>query len=133
MTSMVAPKVLTDRAWREQLSDRVIERVAPHANGNVYISTPRSPKLGMVVQDTDDGKGVKVIDLDNDGTAFKAGIKEDDIITQVDDKVVNSADEISRLMKEKREQPSVRLQVARNGKTQNIEVRIPKKIKTVDL
>jgi serine protease Do len=32
--------------------------------------------MGMVVQDTDDGKGVKVVDVDDEGTAFKAGIKE---------------------------------------------------------
>lgn len=132
MTTMVAPRVLTEQAWRERINDRVIDRV-PNAPGNIYLAGPRSPKLGMVVQDTDEGKGVKVIDVDNDGTAYKAGIKENDIITQVDDKAVNSADEISRLMKEKKDQASVRLQVTRNGKTQNIEVRIPKKIKTVDL
>jgi serine protease Do len=55
------------------------------------------------------------------------------VILQVDDKAVNSTDEISRLIKEKREQNSVRMLVSRNGKTQTIEVRIPKKIKTVDL
>lgn len=134
MTTMVAPRVLTDQAWRERLNEqRVYERTTPHGQGNVFVSTPRSPKLGMVVQDTDEGKGVKVVDVDDDGTAYKAGIKEDDIITHVDDKAVNGADEISRMMREKREQASVRMQVERNGKRQNIEVRIPKKIKTVDL
>lgn len=133
MNTMVAPRVLTDRAFREQLGDRVMERVSPNGQGNFYISSPRNPKLGMVVQDTDDGQGVKVIDVDDEGTASKGGIKEDDIITQVDDKAVNSADEISRLMREKKDQASVRLQVNRGGKMQNIEVRIPKKIKTVDL
>lgn len=134
MTTMVAPRVLTDQAWRERLNDRVFERTRPNGQGgNVFLANPRGPKLGMVVQDTDEGKGVKVIEVDDEGTAHKAGIKEDDIITHVDDKAVNSADEISKLMKEKKDQNSVRLQVARKGKTQNIEVRIPKKIKTVDL
>ena len=87
----------------------------------------------MAVQDTDDGKGVKVLDVDDDGTAFKAGIKEEDIITHIDDKAVNSADEVSKMMKEKKDQPTVRFQVNRAGKTQNLEVKIPRKLKTVDL
>jgi serine protease Do len=87
----------------------------------------------MAVQDTDDGKGVKVLDVDEDGTASKAGIKEGDIVLQIDDKAVNSADEISKLMKEKKDQPSVKFQVNRGGKTQTIEVKIPRKLKTVDL
>jgi hypothetical protein len=51
----------------------------------------------------------------------------------VDDKAVNSADEISKLMKEKKDQISVKMQINRAGKMQNLEVRIPRKIKTVDL
>ena len=92
-----------------------------------------SPKLGLSVQDTDDGKGVKVIDVDNESNAAKAGIKEDDIITQVDDKAVNGADEIAKLLREKKENPTVRFQISRGGKTQTIEVKMPRKIKTADL
>lgn len=134
MATMVAPRVLTDQVWRERLNEQAPERgMSPGQGGNFFVTAPRSPKLGMAVQDTDDGKGVKVIDVDDEGTAYKAGIKEDDIITHVDDKVVNGADEIARMMKEKKDQASVRLQVERNGKRQTIDVRIPKKIKTVDL
>ncbi len=92
-----------------------------------------SPKLGLSVQDTDDGKGVKVIDVDEEGNAAKAGIKEDDVITHLDDKAVNSVDEISRMLKEKKDNPTVRFQLKRNGKSQNIEVKMPRKIKTTDL
>jgi serine protease Do len=134
VTTMTAPRVLTDQVWRDRVNERTIyEGSKPNTQGDFFPFSPRSPKLGMVVSDTDDGKGVKVIDLDNDGTAFKAGVKEDDIITHVDDQAVNSADEISKLMKTKKDQNNVRLQVARKGKPQTIEVRIPKKIKTVDL
>ena len=87
----------------------------------------------MSVQDTDDGKGVKVLDVHDEGTAAKAGIKEGDIITQIDDKQVNGADEISKLMKEKKDQPVVKFQVNRGGKQQTIEVKIPRKLKTVDM
>jgi serine protease Do len=92
-----------------------------------------SPKLGLSVQDTDDGKGVKVIDVDEESNAAKAGIKEDDIITQVDDKIINGVDEIAKLLREKKDNPTVRLQLTRNGKSQTIEVKMPRKIKTADL
>lgn len=92
-----------------------------------------SPKLGLSVQDTDDGKGVKVIDVDEDSNAAKAGVKEDDIITHLDDKAISSVDEISRMLKDKKDNPTVRLQIKRNGKSQNIEVKMPRKIKTTDL
>ncbi|HET7899293.1 MAG TPA: PDZ domain-containing protein, partial [Flavisolibacter sp.] len=130
ITTMVAPRVLTDQMWRD--NERSFNRAMPPMPGMVY--TPnRGPKLGLQVQDTEDGKGVKVVDVDDEGSAFKAGLKEDDIITMVDDKAVNSADEIAKLIREKKDQPSVKLQVKRNGKMQTIDVRIPKKIKTVDL
>jgi serine protease Do len=91
------------------------------------------PKLGLSVQDTDDGKGVKVIEVDSESNAAKAGVKEDDIITHVNDKEVNSADEVAKLVKENKDKGSLRLQVKRGGKSQNIEVKMPKKLKTADL
>ncbi len=127
VNTLTAPRVFADQMVRGR-----IDRAMAGVPGNVYTTAPRSPRLGMVVQDTDDGKGVKVTDVD-EGTAEKAGIKEGDVILQVDDKAVNSTDEISKLIKEKKDQNSVRMQVLRDGKTQTIEVRIPKKIKTVDL
>lgn len=114
---------------------------APHAQTLPRIATPRmnwswsggGPKLGVSVQDTEDGKGVNVIGVDEDGNAAKAGIKEDDIITEVDGKAVNSADEIAKLMKESKDKVSVKVKLLRKGKTENVEVKIPRKLKTADL
>jgi len=92
-----------------------------------------SPKLGISVQDTDDGKGVKVIEVDDESNADKDGIEEEDVITKVDDKAVNSVDEIARLLREKKDNPTVSLQLTRKGKSQTIEVKMPRKIKTADL
>jgi serine protease Do len=91
------------------------------------------PRLGLSVQDTDDGKGVKVIDVDDESNAGKAGIKEDDIITEVEGKAVNSADEVAKIIKESKDKSSVMIKLTRGGKTQNIEVKIPRKLKTADL
>ena len=91
------------------------------------------PKLGLSVQDTDDGKGVKVIEVDDESIAKKAGIKEEDIITEVEGKAVNSADEVAKIIKESKDKNSVMVKLTRSGKTQNIEVKIPRKLKTADL
>ncbi|HMK25023.1 MAG TPA: PDZ domain-containing protein [Chitinophagaceae bacterium] len=92
-----------------------------------------SPKLGLSVQDTDDGKGVKVIEVDDESNAAKAGIKEDDIVTEVDGKAVNTTDEIAKVIRESKDKISVMIKLQRGGKTQNIEVKMPRKIKTADL
>lgn len=105
----------------------------PRTPGQSWAWSGGGPKLGISVQDTDDGKGVKVIEVDDESNAAKAGIKEGDIISHVDDKAVNNVDEISKLLREKKESASVRLQVDRDGKRQNIEVKMPRKIKTADL
>src|SRR5215213_9848872 len=43
------------------------------------------PRLGLSIQDTDDGVGVKVLDVDEDSNAAKAGLKKDDVIVGIDD------------------------------------------------
>jgi serine protease Do len=91
------------------------------------------PRLGLSVQDTDNGKGVKVIDVDDEGNAKKAGIKEDDVITEIDGKAVNSADEVAKIVRDSRDKNSLMFKINRGGKTQNIEVKIPRKLKTADL
>jgi serine protease Do len=98
-----------------------------------YNYSSGAPKLGLSVQDTDDGKGVKVIEVDDESNAKKAGIKEDDIITEVEGKAVNSADEVAKIIKESKDKTSVMVKLTRSGKTQNIEVKIPRKLKTADL
>ena len=92
-----------------------------------------APKLGLSVQDTDDGKGVKIIEVDSDSNAEKAGLKTGDIISHIDDKEVNTVDEVSKLIREKKDNLTVRFQLTRNGKKQNIEVKMPRKIRTADL
>jgi len=105
-------------------------KIAP---GQYYSFSDNRPKLGLSVQDTEDGKGVKVIDVDDEGNGQKAGVKENDIITAINDKEVNSADEVARIIRESRDKPSVMLKIKRAGKMQNIEVRMPRKLKTADL
>jgi serine protease Do len=91
------------------------------------------PKLGLSVQDTDDGKGVKVLQVAEESNAAKAGVKKDDIITRINDEEINSTDEVKEAMREARDESSIKLEILRDGKPQTIDVRIPRKLKTADL
>ena len=107
---------------------------SPDVPGAPFISGfGGAPKLGLSVQDTEDGKGVKVLDVDEDSNAAKAGIKENDVITHINDEAVNNADEIARKVRAARDKGSLQFKVLRNGKAQNIEVKTPRKLKTADL
>jgi serine protease Do len=91
------------------------------------------PRIGLRMQDTDDSKGVKVLDVDDDTPADKAGLKENDLVTAVNGKAVNSVDDLRASLKEIKDGDAVKITYSRAGKSQNAEIKIPKKLKEADL
>lgn len=100
-------------------------------NGNVYFGGGR--RLGLSIQDTEDGVGVKVLEVDDESVADQSGLKKDDIIISVDDKEVKGTEDVTRAIRENREKHNFVFKVKRDGKTQNLEVKFPKRLKTTDL
>ncbi len=98
-----------------------------------YSWSSDKPRLGIKAQDTEDGKGVKVLDVDDESPADKAGIKNGDIITQFDGKPVNSAETLAKIAREDKDKSTYKINLSRDGKAQEVEVKIPKKLKTADL
>jgi serine protease Do len=90
-------------------------------------------KFGIRAQDAEDGKGVKVLEVDDESTAAKAGIKEGDIITRFDGKDINSVTELTDAARSAKEKISVRATIVRAGKPQEVEVKVPKRLRTADL
>lgn len=92
------------------------------------------PRLGISAQDTEDGNGVKVLEIDDeDSPAAKAGLKEEDIITQVNGKAINSTDDLRQSIKDIKKGDVVKITYKRNNQTQTVDVKIPKELKTIDL
>lgn len=91
------------------------------------------PRLGIRAQDTEEGKGVKVLDVMEGSLAESSGVKEGDLILEFDGKKVNSADELSEVASDAREKTVVPVLIQRNGKSQTIEIKTPKKLKTTNL
>lgn len=91
------------------------------------------PQLGVRIQDTDDSSGVKVLDVYDGSLAATAGIKESDIIVNIDGKRVKDTDEARDALQAARERSSYPIVLNRGGQVMNIEIRIPKKLKKTDL
>lgn len=108
--------------------------LVPRINGNGYsFRWNNKPRLGLQVQETEDSKGVKVLDVDDDEPAGKAGIQEDDIITSVNGKTITSLDVLKDVMKDVKDGDTLKFDILRDGKAQTINVKFPKELKTTDL
>jgi serine protease Do len=91
----------------------------------------KKPKLGISIEDLETGEGVKIKSVTTASPAEKAGLKVNDIITKMDDKVVK---EVADLKWEYlKEGQNLKFTILRNGEQKSIEVKIPKKLKTADL
>ncbi len=94
---------------------------------------PRHQKLGLKIQDTEDGAGVKVLDVDKDSPADKAGLKKDDVVTEVGGKKVSNTDEARDQLQENSDRSAYNIKAKRNGSEMSFDIKIPKKLKTANL
>lgn len=99
-------------------------------NVNVY---RRTQKLGLKIQDLEEGSGVKVLEVEEGSAAEKAGIKKDDIITEVGGEKVANTDEARVQLHANSEKSLYPITVKRNNTDMKFEVKIPKKLKTTNL
>ena len=102
----------------------------PEMDGLLH-SVNKKPKLGISIEDMESGNGVKINRVSPSSPAEKGGLKPNDIITQFDNHKVT---DVSDLKWEYLQEGQVlKFEILRNGEKKNIEVKIPKKLKTADL
>lgn len=94
---------------------------------------PRQPKLGIKAQDAEDGKGVNVLEVEDSSAAWKAGLKKGDIILQFDGSEVNSTNELVEQFQDARRKSTIKVKIQRGGTTQDLDIKIPRKLKTAEL
>ena len=103
-------------------------------NSFSFAQDDNKPHLGLRVQDVETGSGVKVLDLnDDDAPAAKAGLKQDDIITQINGKNVQSVKDIKDAMTDIKPGDDVKINYLRGGASQTATVHFPKPLQTSDL
>jgi serine protease Do len=91
------------------------------------------PKLGISIEDLETGEGVNITSVNENSPAAKSGLKENDIIVQVNDQKIKDVDALKPIIKEAKEGSSFTFQVKRNKELKTIVVKLPKKLKTADL
>ena len=91
------------------------------------------PRLGLKIQDTDEGNGVKVLAIEDSSAAATAGLKKDDIITEIGTGKVTNTDEAREQLHENSDKFSYPVKVKRNGSEMNFTIKIPRKLKTANL
>jgi serine protease Do len=94
---------------------------------------PRQQKLGLKIQDTEEGNGVKVLETEKDSPAEKAGLQKDDIVTEIGVKKITNTDEAREQLHENAEKSSYNIKAKRNGSEMSFDIKIPKKLKTTNL
>ncbi len=109
----------------------------PNGGGNGFNwfneGNNRDTRLGLSVQDTEDGKGARVLDVNEGSAAAKAGFKQDDIITSIGGETVNSARDVVNSYRDNKDKGSITAKVKRNDKEQTLTITVPKKLNKADL
>jgi serine protease Do len=91
------------------------------------------PRLGVQVEDLEEGNGVKVLDVSEETPAAKAGLKKDDVITAVNGKEIKTVDDVRLAMKDVKQGETVKVSYKRNESSQNVEIKFPKAVKKASL
>ena len=98
--------------------------------GNRFFKSFVSPKprMGAEIQDTENGVGVKIINVDDGSPAEKAGLKQNDIIIEMNGTPVNDIEEVRSVLAKSGNEGNYKLKLQRDNKAINIDVIMPKKL-----
>jgi serine protease Do len=102
-------------------------------NYNYKLGGNNHPKLGVKIEDTESGDGVKILSVEGGSAADKAGLKKDDIITEINGEKVENVDEAREQLDELNDSESLNLKAKRNNSEMTFEVKIPKQLNSADL
>lgn len=89
-------------------------------------------KIGLKLQDTEEGGNVKVINVEDSSAAAIAGLKKDDLITEINGKKIDNTDDAREELVPEADRKSYKIKVNRNGAEMMFDVKIPRKLKTAN-
>lgn len=91
------------------------------------------PRLGMTVENRDDGKGVTVMRVRPGSPAEQSGFRPDDILTDFAGKKVKDVDDVTKALAENRKTTTIEAKVLRDGKSRSLTVTLPHTQKQANL
>lgn len=90
-------------------------------------------RLGVSIEDADNDNGAKITDVNDDSPAAKAGLKENDIITEVNGKNVKNVNDVRKEIADVKDKISYNIKAKRNGSEMNFEIKIPKRVNKANI
>lgn len=114
-----------------RLFDRMIPQEGFPQTFNYQNPKAPRPKLGLEIQDTEDGKGVKVLNVLPEMPASKSGLKKDDVIVSIGSEKISDVDAARKALREV--EGAAKLQIKRGGQSLEIDLKVPKPLKKASL
>ncbi|MEO6637095.1 MAG: PDZ domain-containing protein [Ginsengibacter sp.] len=102
-------------------------------NQNFSWNMDNRVKLGVKVEDAQDNGGAKILNVEEGSAADKAGLKKDDIITEMNGEKVNDVNDLRSELMGDHEKENFTIKAKRNNAEINFDVKIPKPVNSVDL
>lgn len=91
------------------------------------------PKMGISIEDLTEGSGAKVLEVTEGSPAAKAGIAKNDIITSVDGSSIGDVATLQEKASDLKAGDAITLKLTRDGKSKEVTVKIPKKVKKANI
>lgn len=91
------------------------------------------PKMGISIEDLTEGPGAKVLEVTEGSPAAKAGIAKNDIITSVDGSSICDVATLQDKASDLKAGDAITLKLTRDGKSKEVTVKIPKKVKKANI
>jgi serine protease Do len=91
------------------------------------------PKMGISIEDLAEGPGAKVLEVTEGSPAAKAGIAKNDIITSVDGSSICDVATLQEKASDLKAGDAITLKLTRDGKSKEVTVKIPKKVKKANI
>ena len=91
------------------------------------------PKLGARIEDADDDAGAKITKVEEGSAAEKAGLKANDVITEVNGKKVKNVQDVRHELMEVKDKTTYTIKAKRGGSEMSFEIKVPKKVNKADI
>jgi hypothetical protein len=91
------------------------------------------PKIGISIEDLTEGAGAKVLEVTEGSPAAKAGITKNDIITAIDGKEIKDVTALQEIAATMEAGNTLSVKLTRDGKSKDVSVKIPKKVKKANI
>lgn len=105
----------------------------PGNNFNFNYNHNNRQRLGIEIQDIENGSGAKILNVKPGSAAEKSGLKTGDIITQINGEKINDANDVRSQIMNSQNKTNYKIKIRRDNKDMEIEVHIPKVLNSINV